>query len=1656
MLLLRLVLRLHLLCIAYASLIKRPTSSPTASWQPTFTVTSKPTGEPSEKPTDFPTITVTAVPTDEPTEKPTSFPTTTVTAAPTNQPSGKPTHAPTFNPTPKPTNHPTSIPSKVPTSIPTFCPDPLQCYLESLSFTIPIANCVTVNKKDLCFSDITCHGIDISAITSSYVIPATVDMEFDGIGTTCVGTYKYGKVGVISGDFSVKINETNVHVALYTEKYGQVPVLVTFSECEIPSLLITITLNDADLNQLSNPLSIAIKEGLNVALCVVVPRYLEGNVTNTLNNVIDPTLIALANSPPSPIPDYGKDYVNWHESIISKVEGIISSTSIDVSNIKEFAACIQDGVLFPQVANLMKKEFQNMFDVNHALQMSSISLLEINKLLASLIYVNQLPAISVANVNISGFNTISELLILSPTVGSNFTLSTAAAFDFINVDIKLLVSLPVTDTEFYTEELTFKIHLSDLSFDLELLVAVDEHLLHNLYIDQLTDVSCWLYGLVDLSIPSLKTVLSINQVSITEIGGDAGPLNSGITDIIDSFLQLLTSSTGYGDLLVDVIGGILQGPVRSSLNDKIRSSLAAAKDDHPCLSHYPYPSDKHDYVAWTNSTLVTSISHLVNDKLGYEGVNKIVNCATDGTGEVTITANKQIIEIKGLNSFYDLKIVKPFEDNTKPYALQNAVGLGYCESDRCTPFEIAVTTENSMDKLQQLFLPTPSINVNFLSHNLHINLDLLMQVDLNAIKNLQYKQIGVKGCMGSTFSAFDIETLALSLTDAELVTKSGSNKNITKEVKSLFKFLSSSRVLSRINDNFAMKLSQASDVCENGGVQPDSNDDIIPVSDSGSNSNKDWEWELAVLVGCSVASLCGLLWAYQHWGKDSRLSCLRNIFQGKLPQTNLTEAELLLIDNRSFWEKWNCPNALIFQEKVPLWFRILLPLSILGNIAMFISSNLAADAVSVMVKLTIGSHTINVGSIFDFGLASTVSDMWSAKVYALSILIAFFSGAWPYVKLFTMLVAWCSPPGILSIKRREFILKALDALGKWSLIDFFVMILFLCAFYFQLTLTAPGQPTMQVIVDVTVQPNWGFYSFLLATMMSLGIGHILLACHRLIVDPQILPVADEFATKESLSSFEYHIVLNEEILKSDHDISALNSVRNSRDLSQGSYLSSSQSSQQRRRRRNTHNQNSSNPNSVHSNNNDNDNSEYLQLLLGTDGNEGTDSTFINHEDISNLLHDEESKSQLNGSNRIDDNSIIFRNNISISQSNQAQRDEIMNPILIVKLTNLGLFAILSILALSMFVLFEGVFLYTIQFEFKGLTGLLLKDNADVDYSFYTIGMFIPAASGHPNQFAVRWLQAAFFLFGVGMPVALLVTLAALWTIPLKLTHQRLLFILCEIFNAWSTLDVFCIAIAASLLEIQQFAMFIVGDSCDGINAILAQYMDPYLDGDDTCFDVIAQLKQDSWVLFIASLLLLIVALPTLEICDSAIKQRLLVRQGGNLVEQLLSMKSLKKSLSNNNNNNNNDNNNESFNSDMIQPLINESNMNFRISGSNKILTNVTPAVHQKINNHNVESYYRRFVIATVKLFAKCRFVELNLELHAYPQPPSAPVLQDVNSQMMPSQVSERLDRYYGDRINNHNINMTGEDDFANEEQVLVTSGSEFGRSTSTIPVEDVI
>jgi hypothetical protein len=82
---------------------------------------------------------------------------------------------------------------------------------------------------------------------------------------------------------------------------------------------------------------------------------------------------------------------------------------------------------------------------------------------------------------------------------------------------------------------------------------------------------------------------------------------------------------------------------------------------------------------------------------------------------------------------------------------------------------------------------------------------------------------------------------------------------------------------------------------------------------------------------------------------------------------------------------------------------------------------------------------------------------------------------------------------------------------------------------------------------------------------------------------------------------------------------------------------------------------------------------------------------------------------------------------------------------------------------------------------------------------------------------------SFFIFAVAMPCAYVICLLVLWMVPLTYKFQSRLLTLTATIHAWSALEVFVISIIAALLELQQFAQFIIGHRCDLINKVLRAY-----------------------------------------------------------------------------------------------------------------------------------------------------------------------------------------------------------------------------------------
>ena len=208
--------------------------------------------------------------------------------------------------------------------------------------------------------------------------------------------------------------------------------------------------------------------------------------------------------------------------------------------------------------------------------------------------------------------------------------------------------------------------------------------------------------------------------------------------------------------------------------------------------------------------------------------------------------------------------------------------------------------------------------------------------------------------------------------------------------------------------------------------------------------------------------------------------------------------------------------ALISHPEIPKYIRWGIPVWIVASIALFVSANTNVGA-QVELTVTLGGDIIKVPNLFAFTLEGSIQDMWTAKVYTLSIIVAVFSGAWPYLKLLVLTFCWCTRPSHLSLKKRGQLLSGLDILGKWSVLDQYVMVIMMVAFRLEIDL--PGTTGMLSLppkflnVDVQIIPLWGFYGFFIATMTSLVINHVIIVYHRNVVSHgwlagEIMPSSD--------------------------------------------------------------------------------------------------------------------------------------------------------------------------------------------------------------------------------------------------------------------------------------------------------------------------------------------------------------------------------------------------------------------------------------------------------------------------------------------------------------------------------------------------------------------
>ena len=488
------------------------------------------------------------------------------------------------------------------------------------------------------------------------------------------------------------------------------------------------------------------------------------------------------------------------------------------------------------------------------------------------------------------------------------------------------------------------------------------------------------------------------------------------------------------------------------------------------------------------------------------------------------------------------------------------------------------------------------------------------------------------------------------------------------------------------------------------------------------------------------------------------------------------------------------PSSLAEHERVPITARIFVPFLLFLTVALFSFSNAAVGATVKLSVQIFGAQVIEY-SLFDFSLVNTIRDMWDAKVYVLSGLVAIWSGAWPYLKCMLMGATWFCPPSVLKPSHRRRLLISLDILGKWALLDLFLMNMMSIGFRFHITTaTINYVPKRLATVDVKVAPEIGLFLFTTAVALSLISNHIILAYHRNIVSTEDVDDGrrgESFHVHEVTSSPDARERLLEQPSAANSNI---DSERMNDELVEDAF----------------------------------DSPKYcINFPEGSWFDVGTSDAFRSKKKSAIHL----AMSRISVASHTFSHGTLPR--ILLNQKGH--------------LYFLGKVFLFLFSSLVFCLIVASGVEDTFEFVFSGLAGDLIRivdpPQAVRRCSLLSIAKALGEDQEKGHAFGVFYLQSLYILFAFVFPLIVLFLAVLMLFLPFTLREAKILFYALEVVSAWAALDVFIVAIISAVVQINQFSHFLEGPYCDPIKEIT---------GLKECFGVETQLLKGCWLILAAA------------------------------------------------------------------------------------------------------------------------------------------------------------------------------------------------------------
>ena len=827
--------------------------------------------------------------------------------------------------------------------------------------------------------------------------------------------------------------------------------------------------------------------------------------------------------------------------------------------------------------------------------------------------------------------------------------------------------------------------------------------------------------------------------------------------------------------------------------------------------------------------------------VGVHGLNTI-----HGIELLTATSRHHGTNFAGVESWLSL------EHNLSKYLLSTAMALGTGSRPLKGSVDVMFGAQggqaNNFSPILNDFTFTLGIS------ELEALIQVLIKIDHGNLRHLQIRHIVHLDCWISTIGQLMFHQVHAKLKDSlfagikcrtctspgfrdlqQTLSTEQASKDLKKLVNDIFDFLSNlveSSVVVQMEINKWVSDSTTRCAIASNGFFPDgSYKDVASLNNVETEDDK----PVAVVDGKSHATLDYTLFAILGMLIGGMLMCCRVYNKEKHWQRNLLSLDKEIeLKNQGKAKEDRQPSPLISAASslfssphVPLFIRIGVPMVLVANGAFFLSGHLSLGAL-VRVFLNIAGEDVLIPDVFTFSMAQSTIDMWNAGGKFLAIILVIFSGIWPYTKVSITMFLWMAPPTLYAPSSRESAFMWLDGLGKWSIIDIFVLVLSMVGFH--LIIKSPVVsflPPEFWIVEVSVVPVWGLYANLIAQVQSQIISHICIYFHR-----NSMAAVEEETGHKQLEIKDVKNLLQQRI---EHDPMITNPMTSRNCVTKSSPLSTVVELSEEER-------------------------ESSELKVFVDGIATATKKRNRKRGRSTWIT---SQNNIPGPRRA-----LIHNKASLRTHYFEMKSEDCDPGEIGRLrfqvSPCGQCLVITVIIVTEIILVYGTVMPSFYMDTHGLAGLAIDlGRTNTSYQQYSIVSTVESIANQidsTDSFSVAGIGAIagfFFLTTVIIPSLQLLGLLLMWTLSLSLENQKRLFLLNEALSAWQYLEVYIIAIGVATLQMADISNQIAAPLCsdlDGTFDVMASLgMVDRIDAN--CFTVLAGVENGIYILMVGAIFL---------------------------------------------------------------------------------------------------------------------------------------------------------------------------------------------------------